>query len=165
MKKVLIAILVIAVVFAISGCGSKPGNEGAQGDGSNTASDSGNANQSSSDNIGFAKEGEYIVFKVSSAFKLDVNAWLGITPAGVEYKTEVEADEFDILWTGIDNPDKTPSEKYVFKFYSDDIAGIEDGSYSMVLCDNDDEGHMVLMFPIVISGSEITPDLSKIKIY
>ena len=165
MKRVLIAILAFAMVLTIVGCGAKPVNEGPSGGDNGAASDDGGANAGKSDKIGFEKEGEYIVFKVNPAVKLDENAWLGITPAGVEYKTEAEADEEDIIWTSIDNPDKAPSESWVFKFYSEDIEAIEDGDYSMVLCDNDDEGNMVLLFPIVISGSDIAPDLTKIKIY
>lgn len=169
MKRVLIALLAFAMLLTVFGCGKKPVSDDPSGGGSGASGDNGGADggagSGASDKIGFEKEGEYIVFKVSSGIKLDENAWLGITPAGVEYKTEVEADEVDILWTSIDDPGKEPNESWVFKFYSEDIEAIEDGDYSMVLCDNDDEGNMVLLFPIVISGSEIKPDLSKLKIY
>ena len=172
MKKILIAILVLAMAFALAACGAKPGsgtnNDGPENPGSNSGSNSGSLNTDNydvSDKIGFTKDGEYVVFKVNGQFELTDSAWMGIVPAGFDYKTEVEADEVDILY---EYPWEFESMKagddYLFKFDTYSIENIEDGNYIMVLSDNDDEGALVLQFPIVIKGAEITADFSKLKI-
>ena len=169
MKKLLTVLLVLAMVFAFIGCGKKPDSEGAGGNQNDPAgaANSGNGSGSNTENpvMGVTKDGEYIVFTVDPSITLVENSWLGIVPAGVEYRNEVDADEVDILWLYPDNMDKKPTDKYLFRLYSEDIAGIEDGNYSMVLCDNDDEGKVILQFPITIGGSDITADLSKLKVY
>ena len=172
MKKILIAILVLAMTFALVACGakqeSKPKDDDTENSGSNSGSDSGSENTENgeaSEKIGFAKEGEYIVFKVSGSFKLTESAWMGIVPAGVEYKTEAEADEVDIHYEyPWEYAEMKAGDDYLFKFPTDSIESIEDGNYIMVLCDDDDEGAIVLQFPITINGAEITADLSKLKV-
>ena len=167
MKKVFIVLLVFAMTIALIACGAKPGSDaqstGNPGSGSSVP---GNTPVSgTSDQIGFSKEDEYIVFKVSPTIKLDENSWLGVVPAGKEYRDEVDADEVDVYWTNPENFRKEADEPYVFRVASADIEGIEDGSYSMVLCDNDDEGVVILQFPIVIKGTGLTADFSKLKVY
>ena len=137
MKKILIAILVLAMTFALVACGakqeSKPKDDDTENSGSNSGSDSGSENTENgeaSEKIGFAKEGEYIVFKVSGSFKLTESAWMGIVPAGVEYKTEVEADEVDILYEyPWEYAEMKAGDDYLFKFPTDSIGSIEDGNY------------------------------------
>lgn len=159
MKKILIAVLVIAVTFALVGCGKKP-----SGGDATAAPDSG-ANSAASDKVGISKEEGHIVFKVSSEFKLDENCWMGIVPAGREYRKELDADEVDVIWTGREYYDPEVGGDYTFIFYPENISDIEDGGYAMVLCDNDDEGAVILQFPIEVKGAELTADLSKLKVY
>ena len=168
MKKILIAILVLVMAFALIGCGKKPVNEAEPTTAPAPGSDAGSENTENgeaSDEVGFAKDGEYIVFKVSDRFKLTETAWMGIVPAGVEYKTEEEADEVDILYEyPWEFENMKAGDDWLFKFSTYRIESIEDGNYIMVLCDNDDEGALVLQFPIVVKDMEITPDFSKLKI-
>lgn len=170
MKKILVAILVLAMTFALAACGGKPQNTPNNGEtaapGSNSDAEN-SGNSVASDKIGFKKDGEYVVFKVNGGFKLTDSAWLGIVPAGVEYKSEAEADEVDIHYEyPWEFENMKEGDDYLFKISTYSIENIEDGNYIMVLCDNDDEsvGAIVLQFPIVIKGSEITADFSKLKI-
>lgn len=166
MKKVLIVFLMLAMTIALIACGAKPGGDAqSTGNPGSVSSVPGNTPVSGdSDRIGLSKEDEYYVFKVSPTIRLDENSWLGVVPAGKEYRDEVDADEVDVYWTNPENFRKEADEPYVFRVYFTDIEGIEDGSYSMVLCDNDDEGVVILQFPIVIKGADLTADLSKLKV-
>ncbi|MBO4927450.1 MAG: hypothetical protein J5379_04280 [Clostridiales bacterium] len=113
----------------------------------------------------FGVSGEYIVFSVIPDFELQQDAWMGIVPAGKDYKKEVDADEVDVLYVYPSNMDKKASEKYRFEFYDEDVEGLDDGKYSMVLCNTDeDSGKVLLQFPIEIKGKEIIPDFSKITV-
>lgn len=98
MKRFFLLFLVLAMTIALFCCGAKPSND-AQNSGLPNSGSDGTPNSGSSDKIGFSKEGEFLVFKVSPAIKLYENSWLGITPAGKEYKNEVDADEVDVFWT------------------------------------------------------------------
>ena len=168
MKRFFLVFLVLVMVLALIGCGAKPGND-AQNSGNPNSGSSGSdssSNGGASDQIGFSKEDEFLVFKVSPTIKLDENGWLGIVPAGKEYRKELDADEVDLYWTYPENfHDKKADEAYIYRINTADIEGIEDGSYSMVLCDNDDEGVVILQFPIVIKGAVLTADLGKLKLY
>ena len=162
MKRFILVFLVLVMMIALIGCGAKPGND-AQNSGNPNSGSSGSGGVS--DQIGLSKEGEFLVFKVSPTIKLDENSWLGIVPAGKEYRNEADADEVDIYWTYPENfNDRKADEAYIFRIDAADVEGIEDGSYSMVLCDNDDEGLVILQFPIVIKGANLTADLSKLKV-
>ena len=167
MKRFILVFLVLVMMIALIGCGAKPGND-AQNSGNPNSGSSGSGSPSNggvSDQIGLSKEGEFLVFKVSPTIKLDENSWLGIVPAGKEYRNEADADEVDIYWTYPENfNDRKADEAYIFRIDTANVEGIEDGSYSMVLCDNDDEGLVILQFPIVIKGANLTADLSKLKV-
>ena len=167
MKRVFITFLVIVMTIAWIGCSAKPGNDTQNIGNSNSvaAGSNGTPNGGTSDQVGISKEGEFIVFKVSPKIQLNENSWLGIVPSGTEYRNEVDADEVDIFWTYPDNYNKKADEDYIFRIYAADIESIEDGNYSMVLCDNDDEGVVILQFPIVIKGANITADFSELKLY
>lgn len=172
MKRFFLVFLVLVITVALIGCGTKPGNDaqnsgtpnsGSSGSGSSGAEST--SNSGASEQIAFSKEGEFLVFKVSPTIKLDENSWLGIVPAGKEYRKEADADEVDIYWTYPENfNDRKADEAYIFRIDAADVEGIEDDSYSMVLCDNDDEGLVILQFPIVIKGANLTADLGKLKI-
>ena len=168
MKRFILVFLVLVMMIALIGCGAKPGND-TQNSGNPNSGSSGSgstANGGASDQIGLSKEDEFLVFKVSPTIKLNENGWLGIVPAGKEYRKEPDADEVDIFWTYPENyHDKKTDEAYIYRINTADIEGIEDGSYSMVLCDNDDEGLVILQFPIEIKGADLSADLSKLKLY
>ena len=62
------------------------------------------------------------------------------------------------------NAEKIASETYIFEFVKEDVKGLDDGKYSMVLCDTDeDTGKVLLQFPIEKKGTEIIPDFSSLK--
>ena len=172
MKKALIAVLVIAMTFSLIGCSLINNNGGTgmdngSGSGTNNGSGTGTNSGSADGKIGVALEEDEYVFKVSGQYKLTDSAWLGVVPAGVVYTTEEQADLADVLYDYPRNfEERKEGEEYVFKFYTYSVGSLEDGDYIMVLCDNDDEavGKVVLQFPIVIKGTELTPDFSKLKI-
>ena len=153
MKKVLALILVCTLALAVFGCGKKENNGGS---GQNSASGNNEAG------LAFSSEGEVISFKVASRIKLTQDAWLGFLPGKVKYKEEAEADEYDVLYAYICNDDKKESDDYRFDFEVHLIDGLEDGDYTVVLCDSDSDGKVVLYFPAVIKGSKVTPDFDKI---
>ena len=108
----------------------------------------------------------YIIFKVDPSFRVKDVSWMGICPAGKSYKTEGEADEDDIMWMNPEYIEEGKNDPFEFRFYEEDIKSIEDGEYTMVLCedDGDESSKCFFYFPITIKGSKITPDFSKIVI-
>lgn len=108
----------------------------------------------------------YIIFKVDPSFNVIENSWMGICPAGKSYKTEGEADEDDIMWTSPEYVEEGKNKPFEFWFYEEDITGIEDGEYTMVLCEDDglESSKCFFYFPITIKGSKINADFSKIVI-
>ena len=116
--------------------------------------------------VKFASENGKTIFTIDPSFKLKPNSWLGVVPAGKEYKTEGEADEVDLIWINPDAYEENQTTPYKFTYDNNDLAGIGDGSYLMVLCENDDEesSKVFFYFPITIKGTTITVDLSKIVI-
>ena len=164
-KRVIIAILVLIMTLALIACGAKPDNPAQDAGNPNSAASGSDStpNAAAAEQIGFSKENGFYYFKVTPELELRENSWLGIVPAGTEYRNEVDADEVDVFWAYPENCDKKAEEDYIFKIDTADIEAIEDGSYSMVLCDNDDEGVVILQFPIVIKGTGLTPDFSKLK--
>ena len=122
--------------------------------------------ESSQDNtfVELADTNEKIVFSVVPDYDLKQDSWMGIVPAGKDYKKEVDADEVDILYYYVLNAEKKASETYIFEFMKEDVKGLDDGKYSMVLCDTDeDTGKVLLQFPIEKKGTEIIPDFSSLK--
>ena len=176
MKRIKLISVILTLVMATSvlcacssgksGSGKEKENE-AETEAKKTTAEEVQANpvMNEATNVLVAYKNGSTVFSISPEFKLEENSWLGICPAGKEYKTEVEADEVDIFWVGPDAyADRKANDPYTFVIDNNDINNTEDGEYVMVLCDNDDEGKLILQFPVTIKGSEITPDFSKIKI-
>lgn len=100
-------------------------------------------------------ENGYAYFTVKTAVELNVdNAWLGICPEGVYY-TELQADDADVYYSymenGEDYADAVSKGVYTFKY---DLNSIEKGTYSMVLCDSDDEGRLVGQWLFSIDDSK-----------
>ena len=114
--------------------------------------------------VKIASENGKTIFTVDPSFKLKPNTWLGVVPAGKEYKTEGEADEVDLIWINPDTYEENQTTPYKFSYDNNDLAGIGDGDYLMVLCENDDDesSKVFFYFPISIKGGSIKVDLSKI---
>ena len=166
MKRMISLFLALLLLLALFGCG-KTGDSGSQGSGASSGGSGDQAQDaqaSDADGVSLAREDGATVFKVSAEIKLMENSWMGIVPAGKTYATEAEADEDDILWVYPDYGDRSAGDPYRFLFYDSDIEPIEDGDYAMVLCDTDDEGALLLQFPVTIKGSTITPDFTKLRV-
>lgn len=116
--------------------------------------------------VNFTSENGKTIFTVDPSFKILPNSWMGIVPAGKEYKTEGEADEVDLLWVNPDAFEEGQTTPAKFVFDNNDFEGTGNGDYIMVLCENDDDeaSKVYFYFPVTINGSTLTADLSKIVI-
>lgn len=170
MNKLMILTLAAGIFMSLTACGSKNESSGgeaantkteqnAPADGNNAAEDIAPGN--AGDDFEVKSNSEGVIFRVNHNIKLKEDAWLGVVPKGKEYTNEVDADEVDIYYSYYSNNEKKDSEDYEF-FY--DPNCIEDGEYSMVLCDTDgDDGKVLVQFDMKKSGKDITPEFSTAK--
>ena len=168
MKKVIALIIVCAMSLALFGCGKKEEKKGG-GDSTKAttqAADKGGDEESGDDSVQFSQKGGQTVFTVDAGLDLKQDAWLGFCPGTKGFVKEADADEVDVLYAYTANGDKKSSEDYLFEFGDDQIDGLEDGDYILVLCDSDDEavGKVLLYIPCKLSGSKVTLDYDKIVI-
>ena len=173
-KKISAAIVALACVFAAAGCSKKSEDttkakettkSEATSKDTEKAADNGGADASEETHPETEVKDDKLIFYVSGDFDLKQDSWLGVVPAGKDYKKEVDADEVDIYYVYVANFEKKASERYYFEYILEDITGLEAGSYSIVLCDTDeDSGKVLLQFPVEIKGKELTPDFSKLKV-
>ena len=178
MKKSLILLLVCAMAFGSMACGKKETTkekksksdkkaEDVEDEDEDDEKDKDSDKDAEEEDAGFEfkESGETIVFTVTADFTLEQDSWMGIVPAGKDYKKEVDADEVDIYYVYVYNFEKKASENYKFEFVVEDLKGLEDGSYSIVLCDTDaDTGKVLAQFPVELKGGKLTPDFSKTKV-
>lgn len=174
-KKISAALVAMACIFSVAGC-SKKTDETTKAKSTTTKSenvsketdkiaDNGGADASEETHPETEVKEDKLIFYVSPEFELKQDAWLGVVPAGKDYKKEVDADEVDIYYVYVANSEKKASDKYCFEYLLEDIAGLDDGNYSIVLCDTDDDtGKVLLQFPVEIKGKDLKPDFSKIKV-
>ena len=168
MKKLVALFIVCAMSLALFGCGKKDNGSGKvrdEDDKPKATTEKVEDDEYGDDSgIGFSQKGGKTAFSVSSDIELTQAAWLGFIPGTKGYKDEEEADEYDVLYAYIENPEKKASEDYVFQFDNESIDALDDGDYIIVLCDDDDLGNVVLYFPAVLEGSKVTCNLDKIVI-
>ena len=168
MKKVIALIVVCAMSFALFGCGKKDDKKdgGDSTKATTQAADKGSDDASGSNDVQFSQKGGQTVFTVDAGLDLKQDAWLGFCPGTKGFVKEADADEVDVLYAYIANGDKKSSDDYLFEFGDDQIDGLEDGDYILVLCDSDDEavGKVLLYIPCKLSGSKVTLDYDKIVI-
>ena len=165
MKKLLAVTMACVMIIALSGCGKKSG-------GSNDTKASSAAAQTNAtvgedtkyDNVTFEKKDGKYIFTVNKEVRLTQGAWLGLCPGTKGYVNEVDADEVDVLYSYICNGDRQDSDDFIFEFGEDQIGGLEDGDYVLVLCDNDDEGKVILYIPAVIKGNTLTVAFDKVTV-
>lgn len=173
MKKIVGIILVLAMGLAFMGCGAK-GKDAGSGEGGGdtkapaaTEDAGGNGGGGAASDAGFklGDNGDMYVFNISSKYVLRQDAWLGVVPSG-EYTKEVDADEVDIYYVYPVNYEEGSKNDNVFEYPKEDVKNlIEDGNYTMVLCDTDeDTGKVVLYFPITVKGDSLKADLDKITV-
>ena len=168
MKKIVALILVCAMSFALFGCGKKDDKKdgGDSTKATTQAADKGSDDASGSNDVQFSQKGGQTVFTVDAGLDLKQDAWLGFCPGTKGFVKEADADEVDVLYAYIANGDKKSSDDYLIEFGDDQIDGLEDGDYILVLCDSDDEavGKVLLYIPCKLSGSKVTLDCDKIVI-
>ena len=168
-KPVSIFLAAALMVSALCACSSKKAanNGGGNNTPATTAAAGGENNAKAADNsVKFSTQDGKTIFTVDPSFKLHTYSWMGIVPAGKAYKTEGEADEVDIIWMNPDAFEEGQTAPAKFVFDNNDIEGVGNGDYIMVLCENDDDeaSKVYLYFPITINGSTLTADLSKLVI-
>ncbi len=168
MKRVIALIVVCAMSFALFGCGKKDDKKdgGDSTKATTQAADKGSDDASGSNDVQISQKGGQTVFTVDAGLDLKQDAWLGFCPGTKGFVKEADADEVDVLYAYIANGDKKSSDDYLFEFADDQIDGLEDGDYILVLCDSDDEavGKVLLYIPCKLSGSKVTLDYDKIVI-
>ena len=108
----------------------------------------------------------YIIFKVDPSFHVTSASWMGICPAGRNYKNEGEADEEDLIWFSPEPFEEGQKDPFEFRIFEEDINAIEDGEYTMVLCEDDgvESSKCFLCFPVTVKGSKLSADLSRIVV-
>ena len=163
----LVSIILAAALMtsALCACSSKKGGD--KNTPATTAAAAGDSNAQATDNrVKFASENGKTIFTFDPSFKIKPNSWLGVVPAGKDYKNEGEADEVDLIWISPDTYEDGQTTPFKFTYDNEDLARIGDGDYLMVLCeDDDDESSKVFFsFPITIKGTSITVDLTKLVV-
>jgi ABC-type Fe3+-hydroxamate transport system substrate-binding protein len=164
---IVLATALMASVLCACASNKDSNNGGDKNTPATTAAAAGDSNAQATDNrVIVSGEGNKIVFTIDSSFKLKPNSWLGIVPAGRDYKTEGEADEVDLIWINPDTYEEGQTTPFKFTYDNEDLARIGNGEYIMVLCENDDDpdSKVFLYFPVKITGIIITADLSKLVI-
>lgn len=157
MKKTLAILLAFAMTMSLASCKKKePVVTDANGSVITTTT---GKNKASDVQIQHSIDGEYLVFKVSGKLQLEIDAWIGICIKG-SYVYEDDADDSGISYNYFEER-QTETEDYVFKIA---YAGIEDGEYTMVLCDTDNAGYVMASWSLVLKGGKPTIDFSNFKI-
>ncbi|MBO4681939.1 MAG: hypothetical protein J5623_08625 [Clostridiales bacterium] len=161
-KRLLTSIVLLAMAFSLTSCKKAPsGDSGATGSsGSATGSVSvATENTAVPDQIKFAVDGKYIIFRVSKKISLETDAWIGICLKG-DYVYEEDADDNQFTYSFFDEGQSDASD-YYFKVSVEDI---EDGEYSMVLCSTDNVGYVVASWGLTIRNGKPEVDYSIFKI-
>ena len=169
MKRTVTVLLVLILALSLAACGSKPadpntgntpgssqpapGNSQPAPGNSQPAPGSDQPDSSaalSEDQLGTvpSEDPSMTLFRVSRAFPLEETAWLGLCPVG-SYVNEADADEVDVYYSYA-RTRETKDADYLFEFHFSDI---EPGNYTMVLCDNDDEGLVLFRIPLALKSN------------
>lgn len=155
MKKITALLLALTMVLALAACGKKPsettetpsesGNNQSQTEqGSSSAPDGATADKTKlGEAIAYRvdSEGNIIISVKTSAYIKKGSGWLGICPLGV-YLTEEAADSADTYYEYFDSSYDKEWFDGIYTFVLDD-GNIEPGTYTMVLCDDDDSGDVI----------------------
>ena len=172
MKRIIAILLILILALSLAACGkesAKPDAGSTQNGAANNPPAGGNPPAQTDSPTGAAaltldqfgsKKGddpEITLFQVSRIFPLTERAWLGLCPVG-DYVKELDADEVDVYYN-YPNVREKNDEDYVFEFR---LADVEPGNYTMVLCDDDDEGKVVFRLPFTLNANRsFTLDYAK----
>ena len=161
MKKLLSLTIALAMTVSLASCGSKApsgsssaGNAGGSGPAGTTAD-----SKAVSKIINCKEENDYLIFTVSKSIPLTGDSWIGICEKG-DYVLEDDADDAGVTYTYFEERE-TENEDYVFKL---SYSGIEDGEYTMVLCDTDNNGYVMASWGLTLKDEKPAVDLSGFKI-
>ena len=165
-KAILTSVVALAVALSLAACkkapsGSSEGPSGGTAGPSvtNTSVSGQTENTAAPDQIRYSVEGKYIIFKVSKKISLETDAWIGICLKG-DYVYEEDADDNQYTYAFFDDSSSDASD-YCFKVSAEDI---EDGEYSMVLCNTDNSGYVIASWGLVIKNGTPEVDYSVFKI-
>ena len=163
MKKILATALALAMLFPLSSCGKKTTDRSnLPGNGNRAVSEKAGAaddNAAAAKLISFTIENGDIVFTLSGSLELEADSWIGICPKE-NYVYEDEADNAGLTYDFFEERD-SESDPFVFKVA---YEGLEDGEYTMVLCDTDNAGYVMASWPLTIKGGKPEVDLSGFSI-
>lgn len=179
-KRLVTATLVCTMALAMAACGKPAADDSQQANGGsasqssvasqdNSASQNNNTSQDAEEVnpvcLVFhpATMGSYATIKIDSSIKMDdTSAWLGLCPAGKDYITELEADEVDVIWFGMEGREED-SDPYVFAC---DFESVEDGKYALVVATSDDEnvGYVVIQLAMEKKDDKLTFDYTNAQI-
>ncbi len=165
MKKILIAFVALSMTISLAACkknepvatdanGAPVATAASQGKGQGTG-----ASQPSDVQLEHSVDGEYLVFKLSSKVKLEVDAWIGICNKG-NFIHEEDADNEGLTYAYYDARE-SETEDYIFRV---GFADLSDGEYTMVLCDTDNAGYVIASWALTIKDGKPTLDYSGLKI-
>ena len=150
------------MAFSMTACKKDPSGDaevtGSAGKATSTITDA-PENTAVPDQIKFAVDGKFVIFKVSKKISLETDAWLGICLKG-DYVYEEDADDNQFTYSFFDEGQSDASD-YYFKVSVEDI---EDGEYSMVLCNTDNVGYVVASWGLTIRSGKPEVDYSIFKI-
>ena len=104
----------------------------------------------------FDESDPYFVYVEFKGFMLDTskNPWMGVCPKS-EYEKEFKANLVDLSYADLDS--KCP---YVFPV---EIDKLPYDDYTLVLCDSDEKGNVLVQFGFSVHEDEITYDFSNAK--
>lgn len=168
MKRLIALVLVGAMSLALFGCGKK--DTGRNKDRDEDDSPKATAEDVVEDNnedagVKVSKKNGEIVFAVDPGFALTEYAWLGFCPGTKGYTNEADADAAQALYSYIVNDGgHQDGDEYIFSVSEDQIGGLDDGKYVIVLCDDDNDGKVILYIPAEIEGTKLTCDFDNIVI-
>ena len=157
MKKVLALLLALTMILTFAACGKKTEDNGSETANSEKETQSQAAEQKDGSVPEGAvtdetKLGEAVTYKVNSEGNIIVSVrtstdiktgsgWLGICPLGV-YLTEEAADAVDSYYEYFDSSYDKEWLDGIYTYVLNN-ENIEPGTYTMVLCDNDDSGSVI----------------------
>lgn len=156
MKKVLALLLVLTMILTFAACGKKETDEASE-----KTAEKETQSQSAEQKDGTVPEGavtdetklgEAIAYKTDSEGHIVISiktsasikkgsGWLGICPLGV-YLTEEAADAADVYYEYFDASYDKEWLDGIYTYVLNN-ENIEPGTYTMVLCDNDDSGSVI----------------------
>lgn len=163
MKKILALTLILAMTASLAACNKDTAVSDTTAGTSVTNADG--TPKVTSDSKTIAKqidcriEGSNLIFTVSSKIALEVDAWIGICEKG-SYVFEEDADDAGVNY-GYYNERESESEDYVFEV---ETGGIEDGEYTMVLCNTENAGYVMASWVLTLKGGKPSVDLSGFKL-